>query len=165
MLSTIKSLEDSLEGFWDCQDKDQLAELVKDRVKQRKPITELRAALETGVKELRKAVAAHDQRAASLKSSRKKEKADKSKKSDSKQLPVFEQGMEQSPEIQQIDIMTGLQDARSDEPFMFRLPGDVSTALAQEVPWAACVCIVRFGVLCLLGASLVILFRTASRAP
>jgi hypothetical protein len=61
-LSTISSIKGSLESYWKCQTAVGLRDLARDCTLQRRPITELLGAVNVGVKELKKALTALDQR-------------------------------------------------------------------------------------------------------
>lgn len=55
-LTTAASWKDSLDKYWACQSTQELKEFSKERASERKPIVELNAACNAGLKELKKAI-------------------------------------------------------------------------------------------------------------
>lgn len=65
-LKTIATFRDTLDDYWKCQTAVELQELAKQRAEERKPIAELSGACNSGLRELKKALADFSSRAAKV---------------------------------------------------------------------------------------------------
>ncbi|CAJ1382744.1 unnamed protein product [Effrenium voratum] len=137
-LTCLSSHKDSVDAFWKCQTAAELKELAKTRAVSRKPLGELSNSVNAGLKELKKAVASCEQRAAKRASKGGGKGAQKEKVGGNQQA-VFEQGITCAQEVSAVSL-TSLKSGAEKLPAMC-MPilvnlGEHAACLAKE-PMAA----------------------------